>query len=209
MPPIQGSQQPVVDPYAFLNETKHASGFNGFGSFRNMSFRAKLIATVGGGIVLIILLLVLKSIFGTSHAVNMPSMYQVLGEQQELINLSTIGSQQTSQSSPTYLNFSATELASASTDQAKLVKLLAANGIKVSTNNYVLQPSADAALNQAIQVSNFDPVYASVMQTQLKLYQSDLSNAYNLSTSTLLKSYLRSDYSNSVLLMKMLASSYD
>ena len=100
-------------------------------------------------------------------------------------------------------------LAAATTDNNKLIQLLGYNHIKVSPKNYVLQPQADAQLTQAIAVSNFDPVYAAVMLTQLKLYQNVLTNAYSLNTSPVVKSYLKTDYSDINLLLVMLRSSYD
>ncbi len=207
MPPVQGPQQPVVDPFAFLNESKKRS-FNPLGLFNGLAFRARVIALVGGGLVLIILIFGLSSVFGGNSGINMTSLYAVLGQQQELINLSTIGTQQTI-SSPSYLNFSATMLAAATTDNNKLIQLLSYNHIKVSQKSYILQPQADAQLTQAISVSNFDPVYASVMLTQLKLYQNVLTNAYSLNMSPVLKSYLKTDYSDINLLLVMLRSSYD
>ena len=207
MPPAQGPQQPVVDPFAFLNESKKHS-FNPLGLFNGLAFRARVIALVGGGLVLIILIFGLSSVFGGNSGINMTSLYAVLGQQQELINLSTIGTQQ-SNSSPSYLNFSATMLAAASTDNNKLIQLLSYNHIKVSQKSYILQPQADAQLTQAIAVSNFDPVYAAVMLTQLKLYQNVLTNAYSLNTSPVVKSYLKTDYSDINLLLVMLRSSYD
>lgn len=206
MPPVQGYNQPSVDPYAFLNETRKPKKFS-FGSFNGLSIQGKLIALGVGLVVLIVLILILKSAFGSSQSVNMPSLYAVLGQEQELINLSTTGSQQSS-ASQSYLNFSQTVVASVSSDQNKLLTLLSSNGIKVSSSNFLLQPTADAKLTQAIQDSNFDPVYSSVMNTELKLYQTDLSNAYSLTKSTVLRSYLKTDYSHTVLLFKMLGSSY-
>jgi arsenate reductase-like glutaredoxin family protein len=206
MPPVQGYNQPSVDPYAFLNETRKPKKFS-FGSFNGLSTQGKLIALGVGLVVLIVLLLILKSVFGSSQSVNMPSLYAVLGQEQELINLSTTGSQQPS-ASQSYLNFSQTVVASVSSDQNNLLTLLSSNGIKVSSSNYLLQPTADAKLTQAIQDSNFDPVYSSVMNTELKLYQADLSNAYSLTKSKVLRSYFKTDYNHTVLLFKMLGSSY-
>ena len=207
MPPSQGSPQPSVDPYAFLNETQKPS-FSLFGMLNSSSFSKKIIGVIGGGVVLILLIFGLKTLFGGSSGVNMQSLYEVLGQQQELINLSTTGSQQTN-ASPSYLNFSATTLASVTTDNNKLIKLLGLNHIKVSPKNYILQPQVDAQLTQAITVSNFDPVYGVVLQNQLKLYQNDLSSAYNLNKSSLLKSYFETDYKEVNLLLTMLKSSYN
>ncbi|MGH7234106.1 MAG: hypothetical protein ACREF7_01535 [Candidatus Saccharimonadales bacterium] len=206
MPPDQGPYQPVVDPYAFLNETKKPRSLS-FGSLKGLSFRGKIGSALVGLVILVILLFGLKSILGGTHGVNMASLYYVLGQEQELINLSTTGGQQASVSQ-SYLNFSATTLASATTDQQKMIDLLKLNGIGASAKSFVLQPSADAQLKQAEQNSNFDPVYSTVMLAQLKLYQSDLSSAYSLNKSAVLKSYLKTDYNNTVLLLKMLGSSY-
>jgi hypothetical protein len=206
MPPAQAPYQPSSDPYSFLNETKKPRNLT-FSFFSGLSFRGKLIALSVGLIVIIILLLILKSIFGSSQSVNMLSIDAVLGQEQELINLSTTARQQ-STTSQSYLNFSETTIATVYSDENKLITLLASNRIKVSPGNYVLQPSADAKLSQAIQQSNFDPVYSSVMYSQLKLYQADLSNAYSLNKSTVLRSYLKNDYDNTELLLKMLGSSY-
>ena len=178
-----------------------------FGMFGGLSFRGRIIAFIAGALILIILLLGLKAILGGNNGLNMPSMYAVLGEQRELMNLSTAGNQQAS-ASITYLNFSATALAAVTTDHLQLLKLLASNGIKVSPKDYVMQPQADTQLTQAAQISNFDPVYATVMQEQLTLYQSDLSSAINLSTSQVLKTYLTNYLKNAALLQKMLGSSY-
>lgn len=207
MPPVQGPNQIInSDPYAFLNENQRRSG-GLINSFKGKSLRRQVLTIVGGGLVLVILLLGLKSILASNNGLDMPSIYSVLGQQRELMNLSTTGGQQAS-SSQTYLNFSTTTLASITNDHTKLLKLMRVNGIKISISSYVLQPSADTQLNQAIQVSNFDPIYATVMQTELKLYQSDLTNAFNLNTSAILKSYLKTDYQNATLLIKMLGASY-
>ncbi len=205
MPFEPGSPQIYTDPYSYINQPKQSILSRILSLLKNMSFKGKIIALVGGTVVIVILIFGLKSLFGSS-GLNMPSIYGVLGEQQELINLSTTGTQQ-SNSSQSYLNFSTTELASASTDQNNLTSLLAKNGIKISASNYILQPSADNQLKQAINDSNFDPIYASVMQTQLKLYQNNLSYAYNLTTSSILRSYLSTDYKNTDLMIKMLNSS--
>jgi predicted outer membrane protein len=206
MPPNINSQYtPPTDPYAFLNEpSKKRSLINLFWN-RNMSMRGRLIIITVVLVVLLIITFALKSVL-THPIVNLPSVYAVLSEQQELVNLATTGTQQSSNQS--FLNFSYTAIATATTDQSTLFRLLAANNIAVNPNQYVIQPNAANELTQAEADSEFDSTYPNVMQAQLKLYQAVLNNAYMQNTSAVLKGYLKKDYQNCQLLIDMLNSNY-
>lgn len=128
-------------------------------------------------------------------------------QQQQLIGLLTTGSQNTT--SQSYLNFSYTALASVTTDQMQLLKLLTANNIKVSPTEYQNAVPAGPAteLKQAQQVSTFESTYGPVILAQLNLYHSYLSSAFNLNKSTVLRSYLSADYKRDNTLIKLLDSS--
>ncbi len=210
MQPTQNPYQPQVDPYAFLNQAgKSRYSFNPlknlFSGGNGSSFKRKLMLFGGVVIALIILIVILKIALGGNSNINLPSIYAVLGEEQEIINLSQSGQQSSSQAN---LNFAYTALGSVTTDQTNLTKLLSKNGIGVSPGQLILQPSADNQLKQASASGDFDSVYVSVMQTQLKLYQSNLAKAYSLTSSSVLKSYLNQDYKNAALLLKMLNNAY-
>ncbi len=167
--------------------------------------RGRLIIITVVLVVLLIITFALKSVL-THPIVNLPSVYAVLSEQQELVNLATTGTQQSSNQS--FLNFSYTAIATATTDQSTLFRLLAANNIAVNPNQYVIQPNAANELTQAEADSEFDSTYPNVMQAQLKLYQAVLNNAYMQNTSAVLKGYLKKDYQNCQLLIDMLNSNY-
>ena len=157
-----------------------------------------------GAIVLIILVAIFNWILGLNSNFNMGQLNQVMGQEQEIINLASIAiSNSTNQS---YLNFSYTAIASASTDQSNIIKLLADNGIKANPKNFVLQPSADAQLNQAIQSSNFDSSFTPVMMQQLRLYESIVNNEYKASNLPIIKSYMATDFKNTELLISMLGN---
>ena len=206
MPPnINNQYTPPTDPYAFLNETSKKRPLSNLFGNRNISMQGRLVIVVVALIVLLIIVFALKSIL-THPSVNMPSVYAVLSEQQELISLATTGTQQSHNQS--FLNFSYTAIATATTDQSKLIKLLAANNITVNGNQYVTQPNVAQELTQAEAVSAFDSTYPSVMQAQLKLYQADLNNAYLQNASAVLRGYLKQDYQNCQLLIDMLNSNY-
>lgn len=205
-PSLQPTPPPPSDPYAFLNESKHSNSLAL--NLGNLSGRGKILFAVVAIVVLLVIVVAAKSLFSGNKSFNLPSLTLVLSEQQELSNLANSGIQQSQVMSQTYLNFSYTTLASVTTDQTKLNKLLTYNNVKISSNSYVLQPNVDAKLQQAQQTSTFDTVYATVMQQQLGYYKNDLSQAYNLNQSPIVRSYLKTDYNDTLVLIKMLGSSY-
>lgn len=206
MPPnINNQYTPPTDPYAFLNEPNKKRSMSNLLLKGNMSMQGRLIIIALILLVLLIMVFALKSVL-THPSVNLPSIYAVLSEQQELVNLATTGTQQSHNQS--FLNFSYTAIATATTDQSKLLRLLAANNIPVSANQYVIQPNAAHELTQAEANSEFDSTFPGVMQAQLKLYQADLNNAYMQNTSAVVKGYLKQDYQNCSLLIDMLNSNY-
>ena len=204
-PNFNPSPHPPSDPYAFLNESKRTSPLT---VLTNLSGRGKIFFGLGLVIFLIIVLALAKSLFGGNSGINVTSLTIALSEQQELINLATTGTQQSQVMSQSYLNFSYTTIASVTTDAMQLNKLLTYNGIKINPNIYTQQPSVNTELKQVEQTSNFDSTYSTVMKQQLDFYKKDLSQAYNLNKSAVVRSYLTKDYKNTMALIKMLGSSY-
>ena len=197
--------QPVNDPFAFLNQQPKRRPVTNL--VINGSKKQRLIVVAGGVIVLLIAVLIIKWLLGLGSGVNMTSLYNVLGQQEEIANLANIDISNSSVTSQSYLNFSYTALASVATDQSRLLGLLNASGIKTNGKNFLLQSSADNQLNVALQNSSFESVYEPVMHQQLDLYANDIANAYNITGSNLLKSYLKTDYQDTLLLIKMLGAS--
>lgn len=145
-----------------------------------------------------------KAILGSSSPVDMNSLYSVIGEQIELLGLANTATQDSQ--SQQNLNLTYTIIGSVTTDKSSLTSLLSQNNIKLNPNLLVLQPSADQQLAQAQQTASFDSAYIPVMKQQLELYQQDLANAYAKNKSAVIKKYLKADYADSVLLLKMLGS---
>ena len=196
---------PSSDPYSFLNTptTPKRSPFSFFRSGSPKSIRLLMIVV---GLLFIILIIVgIKSLFNNGKALDLPSLTQVVIQQQELISISSTGSQQAS--SQTYLNFSYTALASVTTDQNNLVKLLTANGHKINLATIIPSPTIANQLSQNEQTSNFDNVYGTIISKQLNVYKNDLSNAYTLNKSPIIRSILSKDYKDTTLLQQMFSSS--
>lgn len=207
MQPNNSPQQPPADPYAFLNEVRKPKPLqNLFSGFGGGSLKTKLVLGLVVILIVIVLIAVLKAAFSGNSQINTPSLYAVMSEQQELINLASIGSSQAQ--NPVNQDLAASLTGVLTTDQGKLINLLDYNHIKVNTAQFVLQPSVDNRLNQLQQSSSFDPLFTSVIEQQFGYYKSDLTNAYNLNINTVVRSYLKTDYANLNLLMKMLSYNY-
>ena len=200
-PPVFPQPTPQSDPYAFLNQVPNKPRLRLSGSFGGGSRAKRLIVAIGGLLVLVVLLAIFKSALSSGNGVDLSSLYYVIGEQQELIGLTTTGSQSTQNQG--YLNLSYTIMASATTDKDKLVSLLEHNGMSLSSKKLVLQPSADQTLAQSLQNSTFDSVYPTVLRQQLNLYLQELSDAYAKNKSSVIQAYLKTDYDNAKLLINM------
>ena len=195
---------PPSDPYAFLNDTKKPSPFSMFsGRLSNLSLRGKLIFAAGALILLVILLVIAKGLFGGHKNIDLTSIDLVLNQQQQLINLANADTQQQSSQ---YLNFSYTVVASVTTDQMKMDHLLSYNGIKVNPLSSTVDPSVNTQLQNAQQTSNFDPVYIGLAHKELQVYQKDLKYAYSQNPSPIVRGLLSADYNNTSLLLKALTS---
>lgn len=196
---------PPSDPFFFLNnpipQKRSPLSFFRSGSPKSMRLLMILVALL----FIILIIAGIKSLFSNGKPLDVPSLTQVLVQQQEIISITTTGSQQAS--SQTYLNFSYTALGSITTDQANLVKLLTANGHKVNLTTIVPSATIAQQLTQNEQTSNFDAVYGTIISKQLGIYKNDLSNAYNLNKSPIVRNILSQDYKDTTLLQQMFSSS--
>lgn len=165
----------------------------------------RIVVVVIGLVVLLLIVLGFKAILGSSSLVDTSSLYGVLGEQVELNGLANTAIQDTQNQQ--YLNLTYTVIATTTNDKNKLVSLLNGAGVKLNPKLLVLQPAADQQLASAKQTDSFDSAYIPVMKQQLELYQQEIATAYAKNKSPVIKSYLKSDYNDSVLLLKMLNSS--
>lgn len=206
MQPESTPTPPPTDPFAFLNEAHKPSPLQSLGT--NLTGRSKIVFAVGAIVVIIILLVLVKSFLGGNKGVDINSIDTVLTQQQEVINLANTGVQQQQVMSQSYLNFTYTAIGSATTAQTKLLKLLSYNGVKVSSSLLTKVPTTNTQLQDAEQTSTFDSIYSQVMNQQLAQYKTALNSAYVLNKSAVIKSYLVTDYKNTLLLLKMLGSSY-
>jgi len=191
---------PAPNPYDFLN-TPSGSSKPLSNLVSQKPLKTKLLIYLTGALLIVILLYGIKSIFSGNNGVNMPSLYNVLSQQLELNQLANTGT--TTAYTQSYINFSYTVLGSTFTDQSQLTTLLTDNHIAVNQGLIVTNPTLESQLTQAQQLTQFDSVYGPMMLKQLEIYKSDLSTAYSLNKSPVIKKYLSSDYRHATLLITM------
>lgn len=201
MQPNGNPQQPLQsDPYAFLNETSvkknRFPGLGGGGSSKS----THILLIVFLLLFIVLAIAGLKALLSGGNGLNLPSLQSVLVEQQEIISLASSGTSQATQQST--LNLSYTILATLTTDQNNLSSLLTKNGHTINLTSFTPQANLANQLTQTQQTSAYNPLLISILQSQLKIYQYDLSNAYNLNKSSVIRQFLSTDFKNSKLLQQ-------
>lgn len=194
---------PIKDPYDFIFNAPQKQ-FSPLGNItRGGGFRTKLIFIIGAAILIVLILVIGKALLGgSSNNLNLPSMYAIESEQQQLITAVSYANQ--NDPSSNYGNFSSTTLAVIINDQLQLTRLLTKNGIKLNPKLIILKPQVIEELSASLQTDNFEPTYLQVITNQLQIYQSELSSGYRLNNSPLIRKYLTADYQHVQMLQKML-----
>jgi hypothetical protein len=151
-----------------------------------------IVVAAGGGILLLIIILISSLLFGGKKTPGLLDLAQI---QQELIRVSTLGTQQASSSRARYLAIT-TELTVIS-NQNNLLAQMKKQGQKPNTKQLSLKQdkSTDAALTQATTDNRFDEVFIETVQKQLVAYQQQLRTVYTGTTSATLQRLLNEDFS--------------
>ncbi len=162
-------------------------------------FLKRLILIVGGGLLLIVVVWIFASVvLGGKSDTGLLSVAQA---QTELIRVATEGTQDATVQ--TTKNLAITTQLALDTDQGQLLAYASKHGTKISPKQLGLTKNAstDQQLSNAQAASNFDAVFAQVMQTNLQAYAGILKQAFNASASTTQKQLLSTEYARANLLL--------
>lgn len=162
-------------------------------------FLKRIILIVGGGIFLIIVIAILASvIFGSKSDTGLLTAAQA---QTELIRVATEGTQQATVQ--TAKNLAVTTQLALDTDQGQLLAYAAKHGTKISTRQLGLTKNAatDQQLSNAQAASNFDAVFAGVMQTGLQAYLTSIQQTFKATANKSEQQVLNTDYVHAKLLL--------
>jgi hypothetical protein len=140
------------------------------------SLKQRLLLIGGVAVVLIIIGVVLASLLGGNG--NTLQYVAVTQDQNELTRVATEASTQAVQQ--TTQNFAENVVLSLGSAQQQLLAYLKSNGRKVSTAQLsaTKDTKTDQELTAAAAASNYDVVFAQVMQTELNSYLQDIKTVY-------------------------------
>lgn len=207
MPPIEQyqSQTPNQNNLGFImspEQPKRSFGTNFFDGSKKSFF-----ILIGVAVGFFILLFIIYEIFKPAGI--QPVLAKVVASQQEITRIANEASGQANSQSTK--NFAVTTSLSLASQENQLLSLMKANGMGVTKNQIALahDSGADSTLQQAIQASNFDPVFVGILQGKLKGYQSLLKQTYNQTNSPIIRTQFANDYQGATLLLKQSSSSYD
>jgi hypothetical protein len=161
------------------------------------------IAIAGGGlIILIIIIIVFASLLKGGG--NNSALVSIAQQQNELIRIATLGTQQATDQSAK--NFAQSTELSLTTEQQQLLTYLKTNGTKVSTKQLGLTKNAktDTTLSAAQAASTFDSTFEQVMQSQLTSYAQSLKTTFGNTTGPKARQLLSNDYSAANLMLQQL-----
>ena len=163
-----------------------------------------ILFVVGAAALVVILALIIFSLaFGGKGGSTAP-LVSLAQQQTEMARIAKLANDSNQLSSQDARNFSRTTQLTLTSDKAELVSFLARNGKKLNTKQLGAKQSAatDSALSAAGASGTYDSTLTGILQTQLKTYQSNLTQAYNGASSASEKALLKTEFTNATLLLE-------
>lgn len=203
MQPQQPYYQPTA-PQAPENPSQYDFIVNNQSPKRGPSSKTMLLFVAGtAGVLIVLAWIILSLVFGGKGAATAP-LVTLAQEQTEIIRITKAADDSNQLSSQDAQNFSRNTRLTISSDQAELTNFLAKNGKKLTKKQLALKQSAttDSTLQAAASSGTYDSTFISVLQTQLKTYQTSLSQAFKGASSASEKALLKGEFDNATLLLE-------
>lgn len=194
--------QPNSDPYDFIvnpGTAPRRSLLPGGGSVVG-----RVVIIVGSALLLLILFVIVKNLL-LVDTTNTPLLFNIAGQQQELIHLTNKATAAPLLEGTTN-NFALTSQLALTSQQQQLLTYLKTNGHKLAAKELNLQISAitDQQLAASVAASTYDATFRQVMQTKLTTYEQTLQQAYAKTTGPEGRILLKSAYTTAQLLLQQL-----
>ncbi len=170
------------------------------------------IVAIIGGIVLIVLFMILKSILSGPPIINMQDVTTTLQTQQEIVHLTNqpgTGNLNSLNMPSSLTNTNSTVGIVVASEQTSLLNYLKLNNIKISPSVIALgiNTNLDNQLITAFSNGNFNSFFKQTLINEIQVYQNSLSQTYSSATGSHGKDLLKQDYADSKLLLQALSSS--
>ena len=187
--------------YDFILNPQQSPQQPRFSGGGNQSMAMRVLIVVGGLFALIIAAFIFMSL--VSGGGNKDALLSAAQDQTELLRIAE-GAKQNAKLETTK-DFTMTLKLTIKSQQAELLAYMSQSNIKVDQKKLILKQSAqtDQRLATAISTNTYDTTYKSVMNDAIKVYQADLSAAYEASGETG-KPLLRGHYEATELLLEQL-----
>lgn len=198
-------QQPYYSPptpQAPQNSGQYDFIVNNQAPRRGPNQKTIILFVVGAAALVVILAWVILGLaFGGKGGATAP-LVTLAQEQTEMVRIAKLANQSNQLSSQDARNFSRNTQLTLTSDQSELVSFLAKNGKKLNAKQLGAKQSAttDGALSAASASGTYDSTLTSILQTQLKTYQSNLTQAYNGASSASEKALLKAEFDHATLL---------
>lgn len=200
MEPQPGSTTPDnTNSYDFIVNPEKQKKAGGLALGKD-PFITKIIVIVGGAVVLMVIAGVIVSLL-FSNKTNTSTFVALAERQQEIVRVSALGSDATSQD---VKDAAVNTQVSIQSDQNKLLAYLKAHNRTLAAADLALKKDAatDNKLKQAKADSTFDTTYAGIMQKLLTTYASELKAAYDGKPNSTQRQILALQYQDVQLLLK-------
>jgi len=203
-PPAPPPMQPITpshNPYDFITQSppskRKGKLFSG-GSSKKQRILIVMVGLVG----LAILAVVVIGLLGSSTSGAKNDYLSLLEQQTELIRVSSIGMTKSQRAEAKNLAY--TTNYSLVSEQLDLLKLAKKAGVRTDAKHLALSKNSqnDTLLTNAAQTNQFDSVFVSIMQANLKKYQATLKKLYDGASTKTTKDILAKDYANASLLVE-------
>lgn len=200
-------QSPAPKPennYDFILNPKQPQKRGLFGKLNGDPFITKIAFIVGGAVILMVVLaLVVNFFFGSKS--NTDSIVSVAQNEQEIVRLSALGKDASSQQ---IKNAAINTAVSIKSQQNEWLAFLNKHNreVKLDELNFEKDDSTDKRLKNAEQTSTFDVTYSTVMRSMLETYATSLKTVYDASSNQQERSILNDHYNEAQLLLEQWSS---
>ena len=204
MPPNQAPQQPPFNqpsapqtpenPYHFILNPEQPKRSSSLGKPTGLLFIIGAVAVV---VVLIVVILSIAKGGGTSKQ----PYVTVAQDQAEMSRVAGLDLDRVQDTD--VKNFATTTKLTMASDSASYTAYMGEHGVKISKKQLAAgtQSTTDAQLASAITSNTLDPTLRTLLQNEIKQYQTDLARAYRISTTSSTKAVLKQLNDNAELLL--------
>lgn len=203
-------QQPMGhNPYDFIinpqTPVKHPLSGK-LPDFSSNPILAKYFVVIGGFIVILIFIGLIILIHDISKP-NVAALIDLTAQQQEIVRVANLGQEDVTQTANQ--NLAIDTSLTIQTQQRQLISLLAQYGTVVSQKQLLMDMNGNTTeeLNNAMNNSTVDVVFAQVMQNELQAYLNSLSQLSNTAPTRAERILTENDYLQAKLLINQVPSS--